>query len=180
MTTWRRISDSLLSVLFALVISSMFLDVIRSPRDPKSWITGTLFVIIYGSPLWIIGWLLALPIVLKIRQTKSWRFWALLSLGSGIGPLVMLIIAVSFELYTLSTNKGSASSWAPEALNLVYFAACISFMTTLFFLLFLRRAQRITDSKRIGFMTGQLAVPEDFDRMHDEEIERLFDGRGGP
>jgi hypothetical protein len=29
-------------------------------------------------------------------------------------------------------------------------------------------------------MTGQLAVPEDFDRMHDGEIERLFDGSGGP
>jgi hypothetical protein len=26
-------------------------------------------------------------------------------------------------------------------------------------------------------MTGELAVPEDFDRMHDEEIERLFNGR---
>ena len=30
--------------------------------------------------------------------------------------------------------------------------------------------------KRIGFMAGQIAVPDDFDRMGDAEIERLFGG----
>ena len=28
--------------------------------------------------------------------------------------------------------------------------------------------------RRLGFMTGQIAVPEDFDRMGAAEIERLF------
>ena len=28
--------------------------------------------------------------------------------------------------------------------------------------------------RRLGFMTGQIAVPEDFDRMGSEEIEQLF------
>ena len=28
--------------------------------------------------------------------------------------------------------------------------------------------------KRIGFMEGQIEVPDDFDRMGGEEIERLF------
>lgn len=28
--------------------------------------------------------------------------------------------------------------------------------------------------KRIGFMTGQIAVPDDFDRMGGAEIERQF------
>ncbi len=28
--------------------------------------------------------------------------------------------------------------------------------------------------KRLGFMTGQIRVPDDFDRMGDVEIERLF------
>lgn len=31
--------------------------------------------------------------------------------------------------------------------------------------------------KRIGFMTGQMRVPADFDRMGDEAIEAMFDGR---
>jgi antitoxin (DNA-binding transcriptional repressor) of toxin-antitoxin stability system len=28
--------------------------------------------------------------------------------------------------------------------------------------------------RRLGFMTGQIAVPDDFDRMGDAEIEQLF------
>jgi prevent-host-death family protein len=28
--------------------------------------------------------------------------------------------------------------------------------------------------RRLGFMAGQIAVPDDFDRMGDAEIERLF------
>ena len=30
--------------------------------------------------------------------------------------------------------------------------------------------------RRLGFMTGQVAVPEDFDRMGGAEIEELFRG----
>ena len=30
--------------------------------------------------------------------------------------------------------------------------------------------------RRIGFMAGRLVVPDDFDRMGEREIEKLFDG----
>ena len=30
--------------------------------------------------------------------------------------------------------------------------------------------------RRLGFMAGQIAVPDDFDRMGDTQIERLFGG----
>jgi len=30
--------------------------------------------------------------------------------------------------------------------------------------------------KRLGFMSGQIEVPEDFDRMGGREIEKLFGG----
>lgn len=30
--------------------------------------------------------------------------------------------------------------------------------------------------KRLGFMTGQITVPDDFDQMGSGEIEQLFDG----
>lgn len=29
--------------------------------------------------------------------------------------------------------------------------------------------------KRLGFMAGEIAVPDDFDRMGEAEIKRLFD-----
>jgi len=31
-----------------------------------------------------------------------------------------------------------------------------------------------TQIKRLGFMTGQFSVPDDFDRMGEDEIEQLF------
>lgn len=30
--------------------------------------------------------------------------------------------------------------------------------------------------KRLGFLTGQIDVPQDFDRMGEREIEKLFKG----
>ena len=33
------------------------------------------------------------------------------------------------------------------------------------------------ETKRIGFLAGQIEVPDDFDDMGREEIERLFNGR---
>jgi prevent-host-death family protein len=32
--------------------------------------------------------------------------------------------------------------------------------------------------RRLGFMEGQIRVPDDFDRMGSREIEKLFGGRG--
>ena len=31
-------------------------------------------------------------------------------------------------------------------------------------------------ARRLGFMLGQIAVPEDFDRMGEAEVVQLFDG----
>jgi prevent-host-death family protein len=33
-----------------------------------------------------------------------------------------------------------------------------------------------TQVRRLGFMAGQISVPDDFDRMGQEEIERIFGG----
>ena len=33
--------------------------------------------------------------------------------------------------------------------------------------------------RRLGFMAGQIKVPDDFDRMFDKEIEELFHGGKG-
>jgi len=30
--------------------------------------------------------------------------------------------------------------------------------------------------RRLGFMAGQISVPDDFDRMGKEEVERMFGG----
>jgi prevent-host-death family protein len=35
-----------------------------------------------------------------------------------------------------------------------------------------------TQIRRLGFMMGQISVPDDFDSMGKEEIERIFGGGG--
>jgi prevent-host-death family protein len=37
-------------------------------------------------------------------------------------------------------------------------------------------APESSQTKRIGFMKGQISVPDDFDRMGSAEIEQLFAG----
>jgi prevent-host-death family protein len=33
-----------------------------------------------------------------------------------------------------------------------------------------------SEIRRLGFMAGQISVPDDFDRMGEAEIERIFSG----
>jgi prevent-host-death family protein len=33
-----------------------------------------------------------------------------------------------------------------------------------------------SEMRRLGFMAGEISVPDDFDRMGTEEIERIFGG----
>ena len=33
-----------------------------------------------------------------------------------------------------------------------------------------------TEVKRLGFLSGQISVPDDFDRLGEEEIMRIFSG----
>ena len=37
-------------------------------------------------------------------------------------------------------------------------------------------APQAGEMKRLGFLAGQIQVPDDFDRMGDEAISQLFDG----
>jgi prevent-host-death family protein len=37
-------------------------------------------------------------------------------------------------------------------------------------------APPVKPMRRLGFMRGQISVPDDFDRMGEDEIARLFEG----
>jgi len=38
-------------------------------------------------------------------------------------------------------------------------------------------SQENTAKKRVGFLKGQIAVPADFDKMGQKEIERMFEAK---
>jgi hypothetical protein len=175
MTIWQRIAASLVSTLLALAITIVGFDILVLPHDPKALLAVIVAMFLLGLRICWVGWLVALPPVLIIRRTDGWRLWAALALGSAIGPVNVFLVAVYQGLKSSSLSQSIlvmlSSAW------LIGSAASVSLLTTVFYLFYVRRAFRITGPERQGSMTGQLAVPEDFDRMHDEEIERLFDGR---
>jgi prevent-host-death family protein len=37
--------------------------------------------------------------------------------------------------------------------------------------------KRMTGTTALGFMAGQISVPDDFDRMSQEKIQRMFKGK---
>jgi len=84
------------------------------------------------------GWLLGIPYVLLVRNSKGWRFWIYLALGSGIGPALVLSPLFHSLLRRSLDNL-------PTQLTDYYYCACISTVvsgsTALIYLLLLRRSQ---------------------------------------
>jgi hypothetical protein len=142
MTTSQRIAISLLSVLLTLAIAAPCLGVLNSPHNPKMWLTATVGFLFYGFLFCFAGWLLALPLVVLIRRADGWHFWAALAVGSAIGPAIMILFAIYVGLKSNLPLNAIFSHRDPMSITLTYLAAVLSLLTTLFFLLFLRRAQR--------------------------------------
>lgn len=89
--------------------------------------------------LCLVGSVFTVPVVLMITNIRGWRFWFYWALGSAFGPLLML--ALCALVFFLVPHSPSDHWFRPELLPLVYLAAAISSLTSLFYLLLLRRAQ---------------------------------------
>ena len=138
-TWWKRLIYSLVSAVVGAGVSGACAaaqQVIANSRGHLSAI-GLWTVILSFAP-WVIilslpGWALAVPIVLVVRNIRGWRFWMYWVIGSCIGPA--LILAVS-----LYSGPGLAG-FGGNSMSLFYLAAAISGLTTVIYLLLLRRAQ---------------------------------------
>jgi hypothetical protein len=95
-------------------------------------------VLVFSLP----GWLLAIPIVLAVRNFRGWRFWMYFALGSCIGPALFLGMALYFFLRS-PAHFGSL----PGPLGLYVRPAVVSSLTTLVYLLLLRRPQTVAPKR---------------------------------
>lgn len=136
---WRRLLYSLASVIAAIIVICTFIQILEAFAGPKfhgirgEFLASIVDFLFFSLP----GWLLAVPLVLVTRNIGGWRFWMYWAIGSAIGPLMILGIA----LYSFLTSPKS-SAFASGSITFAYFAAAVSSLTTFFYLLSLREAQR--------------------------------------
>ncbi len=89
-----------------------------------------------------LGWFLAIPLIMLLNPTWiARRSFAAVILGTGIGPLVMLLIALYAE-----AGRPMNGHWAPEARNLVFVATGVALLTSVIYVLLVRRHFRLPRS----------------------------------
>jgi drug/metabolite transporter (DMT)-like permease len=139
---WKRLLFSLGSVVTAVAVclgALIAADLLLKGKIAN--IHGTEVGIAVGVTvaLCLVGWVITAPLVLIVRKIPAGRFWIYWAFGSCIGPLLMLgLFAAVFLLVPHSPNE----HWIrPELLPLVYMAVALSSITSIFYLLLLRRAQ---------------------------------------
>jgi hypothetical protein len=125
--------------LFAILIISPCVS-FTSQAGKVDWIGTTAILCLFWSPFCVVGWLLSLPVILRIRRTDKWRFWFLLVLGTGIGPAIMFSIAICFEVSAV-IGRTSSPNWDRALKNDVYIATAISCLTTLVYLSIVRHIE---------------------------------------
>jgi hypothetical protein len=139
---WKRLFYSLISVVIGAGVCGGVLvsqQMIMNPHmrfSLQAWLGSIAFFDYWVVLLSLPGWLLAIPAVLLVRDLRRWRFWVYLALGSFIGPVLILGIA-----FYSAVRAPNFAGFPRDSMSTAYLAAGISFLTTLIYLLLLRRAQ---------------------------------------
>jgi hypothetical protein len=86
---WKRLVYSLVSLMVAALICDAAVTLIdfyvypRQHSETGGFLPGLGIVFLFS----LSGWLLAIPIVLIMKNIHGWRFGAYLTIGCVIGPL---------------------------------------------------------------------------------------------
>jgi hypothetical protein len=135
---WKRLLLSLISLVAGCILGDvlMVLQMAISNSAHRFTPLGLLLAFAFFAPFFLIssflGWVIAIPVVLALRNFNGWRFWVYLALGVLIGPVLWLAL----DAYSLVTNPRSQFD-----LTSMPYVVAVSFLTTLFYLLAMRWAQ---------------------------------------
>jgi len=139
---WKRLMYSFASMLIGASVTGAAVSAREILANAHGRISGIgLLISALGFSTWVIvlsvpGWLLAIPVVLLVRNVRGWRFWMYFALGACFGPV--LILGVEFY----SAVRGMSFEGFPShSMSVVYMAGAVSTSTTLLYLLLLRGAQ---------------------------------------
>lgn len=144
---WKRLLFSLASMVAAAVLclAAILIESALKTHPTSFRSSEVLLTVAVLVGFCLIGWVFSIPVVLMIRNVSGGRFWFYWILGSCVGPLLMLLLFAA--VFVLVPQSPSAQWFNPALRPLVYFAAALSSLTSLFYLLLLRWAQRRANRK---------------------------------
>lgn len=140
---WKRLLYSVVSVLLAVLLLSLLDSITIALWDlphfaaASSFLDAALFLAMVTLPLGLIGWLLALPIVLSVTNFFHWRFLGFWAIGTALGPLTMFGIF----LVGLFRDPQPLTSFSLPS-GMMWFSTAVACLVTLFYLLLVRLDQR--------------------------------------
>jgi len=143
---WKRLAYGLLGWVVATCVVGVFVSFwvmahssVHRAVSASSFANLWLLFLISALAVGVVGLLLGIPFVLVVKNTIGRRFWAYLALGSGIGPGLFFIELLYSFLTRARSGRGAAESADYSSL---WMSAFISSLTTLIYLLLLRRTQQ--------------------------------------
>jgi hypothetical protein len=147
---WKRVLFSLASMVVAAVVclSCVVLASVLKSHPANIHTSEVILTIAVMIGFCMVGWVFALPVVWIVTNIRTWRFWLYWVLGSCVGPLLM--VALSAIVFMVFPQNSSNTMFSSTLLPLVYLAGAVSSLTSLFYLLLLRRAQGRADRKALA------------------------------
>lgn len=141
---WMRIITSILSVPVGAFLGAMIYFLVPDPN--VNVFDNYLLTVFYTFILSVPAWLLALPIIILVRNFKGIRFWIYLAIGSLIGPCVIYGFVFYGILESPDPIHGLVNFFSgitfyslfSKGMLPVYLALSVSTITTLTYLLLYR------------------------------------------
>lgn len=131
---WKKLTYSLASILVGTATFAILLGI--STRNPS---VGGTFVMFAAA---VAGWIVAIPLILRINNVSGWRFWLYLGIGTSTGPtIVFLALLVPFIKRAIQIDHTQNSAVAIVTLIALGLFAIPFFVGSLTYLLCLRKAQ---------------------------------------
>lgn len=121
---WKRAGLAIVSAIVAEAFVGAF---IASKGSLNLWGEQMFGFLYFASILVVPGWLVALPIILHDRFGTLHR-WQQILIGTMIGPIIVALVAIYGSL-----TSGAESSYSSVALNFVYIALGVSFLTSVIY-----------------------------------------------
>ena len=144
---WKRLIYSFVSVVLGAGLCGAAAASQQVVANAHGHLTaeGVWTAILFFDP-WVItlslpGWLLDMPLVLLVRNVRGWRIWMYWAIGICFGPAIILLVE------RIAASRGLALAGIPGGLSAAYYlATAIAALSSLIYLLLLRRSQSHAES----------------------------------